>query len=59
MSIIRHPVRCQKCGSVYSFNPDIGHMRCPKCFTMNDPIENKVNDEPVLLEILRKRKKRS
>lgn len=31
MSLVADYHRCLKCGAIWSFNPDVGHDRCPKC----------------------------
>jgi predicted Zn-ribbon and HTH transcriptional regulator len=31
--------RCEKCGFVYTDDPDVDHSRCPQCSTLNEAIE--------------------
>ena len=31
--------RCQKCGYVYTDDPDVDRSRCSQCGKMNDPIQ--------------------
>ncbi|MFO1488723.1 MAG: hypothetical protein U1F65_09620 [Verrucomicrobiota bacterium] len=31
--------RCQKCGCVYTDDPDVDRSRCSQCGKMNEPIE--------------------
>ncbi len=31
--------RCQRCGYVYTDDPDVDRSRCAQCGKMNDPIE--------------------
>lgn len=31
--------RCQKCGSVYTDDPDVDRSRCPQCGKLNEAIE--------------------
>jgi rubrerythrin len=31
--------RCQKCGYVYTDDPDVDRSRCSQCGQMNEPIE--------------------
>ena len=34
MSLLPDYRRCPSCGTVWSFNPDVGHFRCPHCGSM-------------------------
>jgi len=31
--------RCEKCGFVYTDDPDVDHSRCPQCSTLNGAVE--------------------
>jgi hypothetical protein len=31
--------RCQKCGTVYTDDPDVDRSRCSSCGTVNEPFE--------------------
>ena len=31
-----HIFRCEKCGYVYTDDPEVGRSRCPQCGVMND-----------------------
>jgi predicted nucleic acid-binding Zn-ribbon protein len=31
MTLVPEKRKCTKCGHVYSWNPDVGKMFCPKC----------------------------
>jgi rubrerythrin len=31
-----HIFRCERCGYVYTDDPDVARSRCPQCGTMND-----------------------
>ncbi|HEU5070077.1 MAG TPA: hypothetical protein VFV96_06665 [Verrucomicrobiae bacterium] len=31
--------RCQKCGSVYTDDPDVDRSRCPQCGKLNEAIQ--------------------
>ncbi len=33
-----HVFRCDKCGFVYTDDPDVDRSRCPQCGTVNDAI---------------------
>ncbi len=35
MSIRSEYKKCSNCGSVYSFNPDVGNLSCPVCGSMS------------------------
>jgi predicted Zn-ribbon and HTH transcriptional regulator len=34
-----HIFRCEKCGLVYTDDPDVDHSRCPQCSTLNEAVE--------------------
>ena len=34
MSILPIMKKCSRCGKKYSWNPDVGKLRCPKCGAM-------------------------
>jgi rubredoxin len=34
-----HVFRCEKCGFVYTDDPDVERSRCPQCGTLNDTFE--------------------
>ena len=34
-----HVFRCQKCGFVYTDDPDVDHSRCSQCGKLNEAIE--------------------
>ena len=36
MSIVPEYRKCKKCGKLYSFNPDVGQMRCPNCYGLGN-----------------------